>query len=145
MTSLLDDPRARYEAYIASTEWRLVRAHYRSAWWLVQCCPVCSASEDLHMHHLTYARFGRERLTDLLPLCGDCHEGLHAGQLGGAALARIERARQRNLTARKVEPAESEPPLSEAEQRRLARAARPVQKVRSTHVMRHGKWQRRGD
>lgn len=70
-------PRALYRAYIESEDWRDVRARYRASR-LPKCCVACGATTGLELHHATYERLGRERLTDLRPLCGDCHERVHA-------------------------------------------------------------------
>jgi hypothetical protein len=48
------------------------------------------------VHHLTYARVGKERLLDLLALCSVCHEGHHGvfdrevGDLATAALVFLQ-------------------------------------------------------
>jgi 5-methylcytosine-specific restriction endonuclease McrA len=44
-------------------------------------CTNCHATQfdgaTLHTHHLTYCRRGRERLSDLITLCQNCHEQYH--------------------------------------------------------------------
>ena len=42
-----------------------------------QKCHVCKAT-PVDLHHKTYKRKGCERLTDLVPLCRDCHQHAHA-------------------------------------------------------------------
>jgi predicted HNH restriction endonuclease len=32
----------------------------------------------MHLHHRTYKNLGNERLNDLVPLCPDCHDRVHA-------------------------------------------------------------------
>jgi predicted HNH restriction endonuclease len=32
----------------------------------------------MHLHHRTYKNLGVERLMDLVPVCPDCHELIHA-------------------------------------------------------------------
>jgi chromosomal replication initiation ATPase DnaA len=41
------------------------------------CCHVCSGSDSLHVHHLTYERRGNEDLDDLVVLCRICHFSYH--------------------------------------------------------------------
>jgi 5-methylcytosine-specific restriction endonuclease McrA len=36
-------------------------------------CELCNAPGILHCHHRTYERFGKEKVTDVLILCGSCH------------------------------------------------------------------------
>lgn len=33
---------------------------------------------NCHVHHLTYERIGNELVSDLLVVCGECHEQIHA-------------------------------------------------------------------
>jgi hypothetical protein len=39
---------------------------------------VCGTADHLQLHHRTYARLGRERLRDLILLCGDHHKFAHS-------------------------------------------------------------------
>jgi len=62
----------QYQKYLQSPEWKdrrkgiLRRANGR--------CERCGDECDrLHVHHLTYARLGCERDTDLLAICNRCH------------------------------------------------------------------------
>jgi len=61
-----------YRAYLCSPKWRLLR-------WLKLMqvgfkCQHCGAIRRLDAHHLTYDRFGHERLADIEILCRDkCH------------------------------------------------------------------------
>ena len=41
-----------------------------------KCC-VCGNLNDLEVHHKTYKRLGREKLSDLVLLCKYCHKELH--------------------------------------------------------------------
>lgn len=73
---LLEHPsRAAYREYLASPEWhgKRLAALRRDG----DQCRLCGRGERLNVHHLTYARIGKERLTDLRTVCEDCHSGLH--------------------------------------------------------------------
>lgn len=65
-----------YDAYLKSQHWQhmreLAREHYGNS-----CC-LCGAMDDLDVHHRTYERKGRERLSDLILLCRGCHQRFHA-------------------------------------------------------------------
>lgn len=69
--------KAQHRAYLRSPEWKgrrkdaLVAAGGR--------CQDCGATRDLHVHHLTYKRHGRELPRDLRVLCARCHRGRHRG------------------------------------------------------------------
>ena len=64
-----------YPSYLVSEEWAerraimLNRADYH--------CQLCNSRESLQVHHKTYKRIGRERISDLLVLCSDCHAVQH--------------------------------------------------------------------
>lgn len=64
-----------YVNYLQSPEWQTKReqalrlAEYR--------CQICNASGSLHVHHRSYERRGREAMSDLIVLCGKCHELFH--------------------------------------------------------------------
>ena len=63
-----------YKGYLKSKEWRtkkmeaLFLARYK--------CRDCGADYE-EVHHLTYARVGYERMSDLVVLCRRCHEKRH--------------------------------------------------------------------
>lgn len=64
-----------YVNYLKSKHWQSLRTR------LIQghpYCEVCESSEKvLQLHHLTYERLGKERDSDLVPLCDDCHVLVH--------------------------------------------------------------------
>ena len=64
-----------YQAYMGSEEWRK-RADRVLIFWK-NACAICSTTKCLHVHHRTYERLGDELLTDLLPLCENCHKLFH--------------------------------------------------------------------
>jgi len=65
---------ANYGDYLRSAHWRRLRAEYRASD-LPQSC-ICGEWET-QLHHITYERVGRERLSDLVPLCPSCHNLVH--------------------------------------------------------------------
>lgn len=66
----------RYDQFMASDEWRDIRTVILDIY--DHHCAECGATEDLHVHHLTYDRFGGDELmTDLKVLCHSCHEKAH--------------------------------------------------------------------
>ena len=68
-----------YNAYIASPQWRATRERYWASK-LPKECWVCDAPRKpgMHLHHRTYKNLGNEHLRDLVPVCGPCHEYIHA-------------------------------------------------------------------
>jgi len=85
----------RYSKYRRSPHWQATR---KTALWRAQnrCqSPICakgylrSWTDDeireeiqrdeyqLHVHHISYARLGREQADDLIALCKDCHDRVH--------------------------------------------------------------------
>jgi hypothetical protein len=64
-----------YRDYLRSEHWASLKEAYRKST-LPQECIGCR-SLRYQLHHRSYARIGREQLTDLLPLCGECHRKVH--------------------------------------------------------------------
>jgi 5-methylcytosine-specific restriction endonuclease McrA len=58
--------------YRASREWAIRKREVtlRSG----GICERCRVRPQEHIHHVTYARAGQERLEDLLGLCRPCHQ-----------------------------------------------------------------------
>src|SRR5262245_8214677 len=65
----------KYQAYLASREWGLLReaVHQRAH----GTCERCYKGKGNAVHHLTYARIYCERLEDLALLCDGCHDYTH--------------------------------------------------------------------
>ena len=63
------------KAYMRSSAWKLRKL----ATLMVQNdqCKLCSSTHDLQLHHLTYERLGNEYQSDLVVLCGQCHQNQH--------------------------------------------------------------------
>ena len=72
-----------YRRYLRSPHWLAFKARYRAS--VRYQCVICatvrhpSRGRRLELHHLTYDRLGRERMTDCVYLCGPHHEAVHAG------------------------------------------------------------------
>ena len=68
-------PYIPYYAYIQSLSWkskaneRKKLSHYQ--------CDICGSKKSLQIHHKTYKRLGRERMSDLACLCSKCHKRVH--------------------------------------------------------------------
>jgi hypothetical protein len=66
-----------YAAYLRSPEWDAVRWRYRHSRF-PQCCAFCGV-EDFELHHRSYQHVGgQERLYELVPLCREHHDQIHA-------------------------------------------------------------------
>lgn len=68
----------KYKLYLQSPNWKLKRFEIISRHdYICQGCFQKFPHTKLDIHHLTYERFGREKLSDLAPLCRPCHEDVH--------------------------------------------------------------------
>lgn len=69
--------REDYYAYIQSNKWKRTKAKRIKT---DGCrCAVCGKHNvALHVHHLSYGRFGNENESDIITLCPDCHESIHS-------------------------------------------------------------------
>lgn len=63
-----------YTAYLESARWLSLRARVFARRGVCECCGVAPASD---CHHLTYARLGAEKLSDMAALCDRCHKSQH--------------------------------------------------------------------
>ena len=66
----------RHDRYLASDGWKKRRKQYFSAH--EEACLACGSKKEIHLHHKTYVRLGRELDEDLVPLCQGCHHRVHA-------------------------------------------------------------------
>lgn len=68
-----------YRAYLLSPHWQDVRKRYWASGIAVRHCKGCLRKDvPLQLHHTTYKRLGNEYLRDLVPVCDDCHNAIHA-------------------------------------------------------------------
>jgi len=65
----------KYKAYLYSEQWQQIRKKVLKR--DKNRCKVCKATKHLHVHHKTYKRLYKERLSDLVTLCKDCHRKEH--------------------------------------------------------------------
>ena len=67
-----------YENYLLSDHWQDVRRRfYLSKLWKGHCYCCKQSSRQIHIHHRTYNRLGKERLLDLVAICANCHKVVH--------------------------------------------------------------------
>jgi len=71
----MDDRRQMYETYIKSDKWKLIRKQVLDFWG--NRCILCYSDYNVHVHHRSYDRLGNEIMTDIIPLCAECHERHH--------------------------------------------------------------------
>ena len=70
----------KYEEYIHSLRWEMKRQEAFRHWGRI--CPVCGKVHVvLDVHHLSYARLGKEEMNDLLPVCRWHHKVIHECRL----------------------------------------------------------------
>jgi 5-methylcytosine-specific restriction endonuclease McrA len=77
-----------YEVFLATNYWRNLRE--RAFEELGRSCRRCGQTEFLHVHHKTYERLGRERISDLEVLCRRCHQTKHPDRRLGYEVSRIQ-------------------------------------------------------
>jgi len=63
-----------YRDYLESPHWlKFKKAYYAKK----RFCVICTTDKQLNLHHVTYHRLGKERQSDVLPLCRPCHVNVH--------------------------------------------------------------------
>lgn len=64
-----------YTDYLQSTHWKRKRLQVYSR--RKKQCSICKSTNNLNVHHKTYTRLGKEKLSDLVILCQRCHYATH--------------------------------------------------------------------
>lgn len=67
--------RQTYGEYLKSRHWHHKRSMFAKTH--LRFCRACFTKDNLHLHHKTYVRRGREKNRDLVYLCKDCHAEVH--------------------------------------------------------------------
>ena len=65
-----------YRDYMRSSAWELRKKQYYEKY--PKACKICADTVCVELNHIKYGNYGHERDRDLVPLCGDHHEQLHA-------------------------------------------------------------------
>ena len=71
-----------YEEYLKTKHWRIKKmkklASFKKKHKVKKkFCECCGKKSTICLHHKTYERVGKERLSDLVYLCMKCHEETH--------------------------------------------------------------------
>jgi hypothetical protein len=66
---------ASYGDYLLSPHWLAFKDRFFAA--RKRRCFACRKRQGIELHHITYNRIGAERLDDVVPLCGRCHDRVH--------------------------------------------------------------------
>ena len=85
--------RAKYQKYLQSDMWQQKRASVLKL--AGYTCRRCGARAT-EVHHETYKRLYKERLSDLTALCGPCHRKAHTKPLKKRAAQRQRHSSRRN-------------------------------------------------
>lgn len=113
-----------YDKYLASKHWQEKKARYQKIY--VKNCVVCGKDDRLHLHHMTYARIGNERLDDLCYLCDKCHSYVHSGVEEVPSRAVLDTFKKSYM--RKNQKANQGPKLTKEEKKIARREKRKQQK-----------------
>lgn len=69
-----------YATYLLGRHWRKFRRRViLDRGGRCECCGDMPAPKQLQVHHRNYHRIGRERMSDVILLCGRCHLSQHPG------------------------------------------------------------------
>jgi hypothetical protein len=67
-----------YRQYLATEHWQTLKRRFRKSKLVKNRCYCCGADDKpLQIHHKTYRQIGKEKVSDLVELCGDCHQEVH--------------------------------------------------------------------
>jgi 5-methylcytosine-specific restriction endonuclease McrA len=62
--------------YWETAHWRHFKEAFRRQQEIHRCCTICRDAY-YSLHHRSYKRLGKEWLTDVVPLCNECHRATH--------------------------------------------------------------------
>lgn len=97
---LLGDALLKEEGnYYLTEHWQSVKQRYYKRH--PYECNKCGKTWGLHLHHKTYERLGRERDSDLMYLCRNCHQRLHTKERKAARRRRGASKKQGNKPKKK--------------------------------------------
>ena len=68
-------PKRSYKEYLKSDTWKIKRDKVIKR--AKNKCEVCNTNRAWQVHHITYKRIFRERLSDLVATCETCHKAEH--------------------------------------------------------------------
>jgi len=73
---------ATYNEYLKSKHWLKKKIKYFQSYKKrtknkKKQCECCGKKSTVQLHHKTYDRIGKEKLTDLMYACKKCHEEIH--------------------------------------------------------------------
>ena len=74
-TSISDIKPSEYDQYLSSNHWQELRKIKLQE--AENRCQLCYSDKRLNVHHRTYIRKGKEKLSDLIVLCKRYHEKFH--------------------------------------------------------------------
>ena len=72
--------KVNYPQYLKSEHWSNKKAQHFNKAPSRRKCFVCGTKDNLHVHHNTYENIGKEKLQDLVTLCGNHHFEVHTIQ-----------------------------------------------------------------
>lgn len=91
---------ADYRRYMKSPEWAARKRGYFLNH--ARRCKACGSKSDIQLHHMNYARLGRERDSDMVALCERCHTRVH--QLHARAGGSLKRVTLNFISSKSKNP-----------------------------------------
>ena len=67
-----------YRDYLKTKHWSKLRSKMLAKF--DRRCGICGSGDSPNVHHIDYGRRGREKPSDLIVLCRDCHQAHHDGR-----------------------------------------------------------------
>ena len=65
----------KYKDYLKTEHWKAISKQAKEN--ADNRCQLCNSGGELHTHHRTYDRVGKEKISDLICLCANCHKKFH--------------------------------------------------------------------
>lgn len=78
-----------HRAYLKSDAWANKKDEFRRSSFFRGHCFICKKIGLLHIHHLTYTNWMKEKPEDLIELCPLCHQNIHKAERKGIPFSAI--------------------------------------------------------
>lgn len=117
-----------YAEYLKGRHWASLVVRWRGA-----SCECCPATMGLSLHHITYARLGRERRKDVCTLCATCHRLVHERAASSRSSLDPRPAKVREASNKPAPPSSA---ARSAENKRKMAADLEQRKARNKEILR---------
>ena len=83
-----------YKKYLKGSHWSDFKTKTYNSGKGKRRCAVCGSYEKLNIYHTSYKRLGKEKASDVMILCKNCHNDYHSGKIDDGVLDFVNKHRR---------------------------------------------------